>query len=125
MAKVWDSELVEIMARHYGLAPPTHGEKWLAKAYKRLEGWCATRGWKCGPARLIGKDQYEVWIGDRTGREASLAFDMEADEAFIVSESGIRHDFDAVTFDLFMAPHGLATKPVVSKRQFSFCFAGA
>lgn len=45
MAKVWDSELVEIMARHYGLAPPTHGEKWLAKAYKRLEGWCATDDW--------------------------------------------------------------------------------
>lgn len=118
-----DAALLEILAKHCGLSP--RGAKWVAKVHKRLAGWCSTRGWECGNARLIGADQYEVWIGDRTGREAPIAFEMSADVPSLVDDYGMAHDFDAVTFDQFMTPHGLATKPVISKRQLTLIFSEA
>lgn len=103
----------------------TNGEKWLAKVYARLQGWCKTRAWQCGPARPNGTDQYEVWIGDRTGREAPIAFALGyGDRPTLLDDAGRDRDFDAVTFDRFMEPHGLAGKPMVSKRQFTLNFVG-
>lgn len=103
----------------------THGEMWLAKAHRRIEGWCKTRGWKCGLPRLVsprcerwrGYPQYEVFIADRFGREASIAFDMHADRPELVDDGGMQLGFDAVTFDEVVERFGLADKPRPTKRQ--------
>lgn len=107
----------------------THGEMWLAKAQRRIEGWCKTRGWCVSPPRLTtpcserwrGYSQYEVFITDRNGRAASIAFDMHADKPDLVNEGGLGQGFDAVTFDILLEPFELADKPRASKRQLELC----
>lgn len=103
----------------------TRGERWLAKAYKRLAGWCNTRGWKCSAAFQTSPlsetwrryTQHEVFITDVKGRTVSIAFTLCADEAQLVDEGGIPQGFDAVTFDNMLEVYALASKPKHSKRQ--------
>jgi hypothetical protein len=103
----------------------THGEMWLAKAHRRIEGWCKTRGWTASFPRLTapraerwrGYSQYEVFITDRNGRTASIAFDMHADRPDLVDDGGLGQGFDAVTFDAIMESFDLAEKVKPSKRQ--------
>lgn len=107
-----------------------HGEMWLLKAHRRMVGWCTSRGWKCSEPRLTsprreawrGYVQYEVFISDRTGRTASIAFDMHADKPDLVDAGGVGQGFDAVTFDNMVEPYGLADKPRPSKKQLELCF---
>lgn len=103
----------------------THGDMWLAKAHLRIEGWCKTRGWRVSFPRLTtpryvqwrGYSQYEVFITDRSGRVASIAFNMHADKANLVNEGGLGQGFDAVTFDNMLEPFELAKKTKPSKHQ--------
>jgi hypothetical protein len=102
---------------------------WLVKAHRRIEGWCKTRGWRVSFPRLTtpraeqwrGYSQYEVFITDRNGHVASIAFDMHADKPDLVNEGGLGQGFDAVTFDNIMEPHELAEKAKPSKRQLELC----
>lgn len=103
----------------------THGELWLTKAHRRIEGWCKTRGWRCSSPRLTTPraeqwkryNQFEVFVSDIHGKTVSIAFDMYADEAQFVDDGGMPQGFDAVTFDNMMAVVDLSEKPKPSKRQ--------
>lgn len=107
----------------------THGDMWLAKAQRRIEGWCKTRGWSVSNPRLTtarseqwrGYSQYEVFITDRNGRTASIAFDMHADKPDLVNAGGLGQGFDAATFDTLVEQFDLADKPRLSKRQLELC----
>lgn len=100
----------------------THGERWLAKAHKRLEGYCKTRGWLCGGLRLTSErcSQYEVFITDRLGQEACVVFEMYAGKPSFIDDKGILYDFDVRTFEDFVSPFDLAPKALSSKRQLAF-----
>ena len=96
----------------------TNGAKWIARAHKRIAGWCKTRGWRCGPPFVIGRSQLEVTIKDCFGATGYVVFD-DSSEPNLIDECGRYQDFDAVTFDAMLEPFALAPKPLVSKRQLS------
>jgi hypothetical protein len=96
----------------------THGELWLQRAHKRFVGYCKTRGWHCGLPIKVAKDQYQLFIYDRLGKEAALWFEMSADICSLVGENGfIDEPVNALLFDNYMAAWDLAPKYRKLKEQ--------
>jgi hypothetical protein len=61
--------------------------------------------------------QYEVFIRDRLGTTAAIAFNLRVDKPELVDDAGWQIGFDAVTFDALIALCGLAPKVKHSKKQ--------